>query len=270
MNVSIKNTSLAANEKGLTAYFGSLSTTVEGKKSESTSKFSTLDTVDISATAVEMSKTIEYTHPYAKYFPTSSNTPANNLAIGATNPSSEPFSGGKSSEDVAVDAREELDAQYKNFQKNNKVFNKNSFEGRDWYELFQKLDRRALYIVKSDKTGLFSKDERDMADSIMGQQQGLAMGLYSGPTSMEKTFVDPFGGNYAKQLEAHMEYLKNVSPDEKVSGEWMRDMMTSEILYITEKYKKKDKPEEEDPIIKLIKKLIEEERLNEKAAKKRD
>ena len=67
-----------------------------------------------------------------------------------------------------------------------------------------------------------------------------------------------------------MEYLKNVSPDEKVSGEWMRDMMTSEILYITEKYKKKDKPEEEDPIIKLIKKLIEEERLNEKAAKKRD
>ena len=136
--------------------------------------------------------------------------------------------------------------------------------------MFQKLDRRALYIVKSDKTGLFSKDERDMADSIMGQQQGLAMGLYSGPTSMEKTFVDPFGGNYAKQLEAHIEYLKNVSPDEKVSGEWMRDMMTSEILYITEKYKKKDKPEEEDPIIKLIKKLIEEERLNEKAAKKRD
>ena len=60
------------------------------------------------------------------------------------------------------------------------------------------------------------------------------MGLYSGPTSMEKTFVDPFGGNYAKQLEAHMEYLKNVSPDEKVSGEWMRDMMTSEILYITQ------------------------------------
>lgn len=272
MSFSIKNSSVTVDgKKAYEAYSVSEGLGSGKKNDDEVYTLAKTDTVTISITAIEISKKMSPSNQYVKFFPTTSGTPANNLGLGVTDPSAEPFSAGKDMDDVSKDARAELDSRYADFKKAGIKFNENPFEGKDWYELFKNLDRRALFAVRNDKNGLFTKDERDMAQSIMSQQEGLAMGLYSGPTSLEKYFVDPFGGDFTAQLKAHMDYLKKVSGDEKTSGAWVQDMVTTEMLHTYYKNKKDDKMEkEEDPILKLIKRLIEEERKNNQKADKKD
>ncbi len=107
-----------------------------------------------------------------------------------------------------------MDAKYAQMDASGKPFDFNSFEGRDWYTLMGDLDRRSLY-----------------AQSIMSQQQGLAMGLYSGPTSQQGKFVDPFFGDHAERMKAAVKFLDGVSNDEKTSIAWAASRAGAQSAY---------------------------------------
>jgi len=104
---------------------------------------------------------------YAQFFPTRDRSPATALAAAIVDPGAESISKGKTKEQVATAARASMDAKYKEMQASGKPFDINSNEGKDWYSLMGNLDRRALYSVSSNQGGQFSKDEQDIAQSIM-------------------------------------------------------------------------------------------------------
>jgi len=84
--------------------------------------------------------------------------------------------------------------------------------------LLGELDRRALFAVSSNKDNLFTADEQSLARGKLTQQQGLAMGLYSGPTSEKSKFIDPFNGDTVQKFKAGIEFLDKVSNEEKASS----------------------------------------------------
>ncbi|MCX6052365.1 MAG: hypothetical protein NTZ60_07600 [Campylobacterales bacterium] len=191
------------------------------------------DRVEISQEARKLTISISVAIPsmYAQYFPTRDGEPANALADAVSNPSLQTFSKDKNFGQVAKDARTELDAQYALMKKSGKLFDTNSNEGEDWHSVFQNFDRRALYGVSSNEGGSFSKEEQDMASSLMSQQQGLAMGLYSGPTRLEDSFTDQFSGDIAAKMKEAVAFLNNVSAEEKSSGTWMSSITTAQNTY---------------------------------------
>lgn len=134
-------------------------------------------------------------------------------------------------DEVARQARAGMDAKYAEMEESGEPFGIDSFEGKDWYTLMGDLDRRALYAVRSNEGGQFTQEEQDIAQSIMVQQQGLAMGLYSGPTSKEGQFVDPFGGDHAAQAKAGVRFLDSVSDEEKSSIEWAAARASAQTSY---------------------------------------
>ncbi|WP_376981413.1 hypothetical protein [Azospirillum picis] len=168
---------------------------------------------------------------FLRYFPTRDGTPASALADAVSNPARETSSAGKSLDEVGADARSRMDTVYAAMAASGQPFDFNSFEGRDWYSLMGSLDRRSLYAVSSNTGGLFSKQEQDIAQSIMSQQQGLAMGLYNGPISQEGSFVDPFQGDTAARMKAGVSFLDKVSNDEKASLPWAVDRASAQISY---------------------------------------
>ncbi|QCO15383.1 hypothetical protein D3869_09185 [Azospirillum brasilense] len=174
------------------------------------------------ATASKAAKTGNGTPagPYAAYFPTRDGKSATALAKAVTDPGAVSSSAGLSGPAVAKDARARMDAQYDAMKASGKPFDFDSFEGRDWYSLMGDLDRRSLEAVRSNAGGQFSKQEQDIAQSIMAQQEGLAMGLYNGPISQEASFVDPFRGDEAARMKANLTFLDAVSAEEKSSTEW--------------------------------------------------
>lgn len=169
--------------------------------------------------------------PFARYFPTRDGLPATALANAVSNPGAASSSAGKSIDQVAKDARASMDAKYAAMEKSGKPFDFNSFEGRDWNSLLGDLDRRSLYAVSSNTEGLFTKQEQDIAQSIMVQQQGLAMGLYHGPTSQAGSFADPFNGDHAAQLKAGIRFLDGVSNEEKSSIPWAASRAMAQTSY---------------------------------------
>ncbi|UKJ74159.1 hypothetical protein [Azospirillum brasilense] len=158
--------------------------------------------------------------PYAAYFPTRDGKPATALAKAVSDPGAVSSSAGLSGPALAKDARARMDAQYEAMKSSGKPFDFDSFEGRDWYSLMGDLDRRTLEAVRSNAGGQFSKQEQDIAQSIMAQQEGLAMGLYNGPISQEASFTDPFRGDEAARRKANLAFLDAVSTEEKSSTEW--------------------------------------------------
>ena len=158
--------------------------------------------------------------PYAAYFPTRDGKNATALAKAVSDPGAVSSSAGLSGPAIAKDARARMDAQYEAMKAGGKPFDFDSFEGRDWYSLMGDLDRRSLEAVRSNAGGQFSKQEQDIAQSIMAQQEGLAMGLYNGPISQEATFTDPFRGDEAGRRKANLAFLDAVSAEEKASTEW--------------------------------------------------
>lgn len=158
--------------------------------------------------------------PYAAYFPTRDGKNATALAKAVSDPGAVSSSAGLSGPAIAKDARARMDAQYEAMKAGGKPFDFDSFEGRDWYSLMGDLDRRSLEAVRSNAGGQFSKQEQDIAQSIMAQQEGLAMGLYNGPISQEATFTDPFRGDEAARRTASLAFLDAVSAEEKSSTEW--------------------------------------------------
>ncbi|MCO6187192.1 hypothetical protein [Rhizobium sp. L1K21] len=175
---------------------------------------------------------------YEIYMPVREGYSSNNLALAITDPSAEPFSGGLTKAEVTEAARKSLDAQYARMKADGSPFQYNSFEGVDWYSAFGELDRRALNAITTDDNGLFTKEEKNVAQSIMSQQQGLAMGLYSGPTrlagdfqSAHATFSDGTEGtmNMAKTA---VEWLDKLSLDEKTTSRtWVEQRAVNQKVY---------------------------------------
>ncbi len=179
------------------------------------------------ATAAESTPTSRF----AAYFPTRDGKPVTALANAVENPGAQSSSAGLTLPEAAKDARARMDAQYDAMKASGKPFDANAFEGRDWNTVMGDLDRRSLYAISSNTGGLFSEEEQDTARSMMVQQQGLAMGLYSGPTRLAGTFNDPFNGDMAAHMKAGVKFLDGVSDEEKTSVDWAMDRAGAQYNY---------------------------------------
>jgi len=216
------------------------------------------DTVTLSpaAQAAVTAKSDPSVSYYAQFFPTRDGSPATALAAAIVDPGAESISKGKTKEQVATAARASMDAKYKEMQASGKPFDINSNEGKDWYSLMGNLDRRALYSVSSNQGGQFSKDEQDIAQSIMSQQQGWAMGLPGGPTRLVEGVPDSFNGDNAGRMKAAVKWLDGVSNDEKASISWASSRAAAQTSYEWIMEGEKQTPENLDsdsPMVKLIK-----------------
>jgi hypothetical protein len=141
-----------------------------------------------------------------------------NIAAGVANPSLETFSAGKDFSQVALDARASLDKNYEKLYELGKPFSLGTTQAQDVNSLLGELDRRALFAVSSNKDDLFTADEQSLARGKLTQQQGLAMGLYSGPTSEKSKFIDPFNGDTIQKFKAGIEFLDKVDNEEKATS----------------------------------------------------
>ncbi|WP_454019040.1 hypothetical protein [Azospirillum sp. Marseille-Q6669] len=198
--------------------------------------------------------------PYAAYFPMRDGKPATALAKAVSDPGAVSSSAGLSGPAIAKDARARMDAQYEAMKAGGKAFDFDSFEGRDWYSLMGDLDRRSLEAVRSNAGGHFSKQEQDIAQSIMAQQEGLAMGLYNGPISQEASFTDPFRSDEAARMKANLTFLDAVGPEEKTSTEWATRRASAQVSYEIHTREKGDEPEKLDsdnPLATLIKQAMD-------------
>jgi len=188
---------------------------------EETSPKSAVDTVSISNAALQVAKNSVATTSssyYEQFMPTYEGFSAANIAAGVSAPNVDTFSAGKDFDQVAKDARASLDKNYERLESIGKPFNASSSQAVDRSSLLGELDRRALYAVVSNEGGLFTKDEQDVARNKMSQQVSLAMGMYSGPISEEDKFIDPFMGDKAQKYKAGIQFLDQVSNEEKGSS----------------------------------------------------
>jgi hypothetical protein len=160
----------------------------------------------------------------------------------------------KSFGQVALDARASMDSQYAAMKASGKPFDINKREGEDLYKLLGSLDRRSLYAVRSNEGGQFTKDEQDLAQILMSQQQGLAMGLYAGPTSKLASYVSPFS-SASEGFKNGVRFLDSVSSEEKSSTKWAIERASAQIAYESAAENEHIAPEKLDseaPIVQLI------------------
>jgi len=179
------------------------------------------DTVSISDAGLQAAKhdvANGATQYYEQFMPTYEGFSAANISAGIADPGMETFSAGKSFDQVAIDVRASLDNNYDRLDSIGKPYNVNSARAIDRNSLVGDLDRRALQAVVSNEGGLFTKEEQTVAQSKMRQQQSLAMGLYSGQISDKDKFIDPFLGDKAEKFKAGIEFLDQVSNEEKADS----------------------------------------------------
>jgi hypothetical protein len=158
--------------------------------------------------------------------------------------------GQKSFAQVALDARASMDTQYAAMKASGKPFDMDSKGGKDVYTLMNNLDRRSLYAVKSNEGGQFTKEERVIAQIIMGQQVEYAMDL----PSKAGTFLSS-SSNFAEGFKNEIHFLDNVSSEEKSSLEWAIGRASAQIAYEAAaevENKAPEKLDSEDPIVQLI------------------
>ena len=106
-----------------------------------------------------------------------------------------------------------MDNKYHQMRETGEPYGTQNFEGKEWYSLMGDLDRRALYAVASNEGGHFSKDEQSIARDIMNGQQGMAMGLYNGPTRLAGEFgmLPPTSNaDHLQIYKSGIEYLDQV------------------------------------------------------------
>ena len=130
----------------------------------------------------------------------------------------------------------------------------------DLYSLMGDLDRRALSSVSSNQGGQFSKEEQDMAQSIMSQQQGWAMGLPSGPTRLVEGIPDPFNDDNAARMKAAVKWLDGVSNDEKATVSWASSRASAQISYewiVDDQNQTPENLDSDSPMVKLIKSAMD-------------
>lgn len=217
---------------------------------------SSTDIVMLSSEAKDVAKTDVSLNNFAPYFAGRDDLPQSfALSNGVTNAqnSNDPSGKQKSFAQVAIDARASMDAQYAAMKATGKPFEYNDTRG-DWNTLMGNLDRRSLYAVRSNEGGQFTKDEQTVARTLMGQQESLAMGIYFGPSSKAGSFVDPFN-SFSEQCKAGVNFLDNVSSEEKSSVEWASARANSQMSYeysAGKEGKVIENLDSESPLAKLI------------------
>jgi len=152
-----------------------------------------------------------------------------------------------------------VDAQYDAMKASGKPFDPDAYEGRDWNPVRGDLDRRSLYAISSNTGGLFSEEEQTRARDMMLQQQSLATGLYTGPTRLEDTHVNPYQGDRAGQAKASIKFLDQVSDEEKASLNWSMDRASAQTAFeaahrnTRKELEELEKLNNETPLARLIK-----------------
>lgn len=194
-----------------------------------------------------------------KYFPVRAGFTSTALSNAVTEPGIQTSSSGKNFNEVALDARASMDAKYAAMSASGKPYDLNSREGADSAALMGELDRRSLYAVSSNTGGFFTQDEQSTAQSYMNQQQGLAMGLYAGPTRLSGEFGvgnnPALTGDYASAGKAGVSFLDKVSTEEKTSVAWAVNRASAQRGYESGMELMGRKPENLDsdiPLVKLI------------------
>ena len=178
-----------------------------------------VDKATFSSAALELS---QKTSSASKLYPTRPGMSANALLMAVANPGLESSSKGLSFADVATAARARMDDKYAQMKASGTPYNRHDKEAADTNSLLGDLDRRSLYAVSKNEGGLFTKAEQEEASDAMNRQFGLAMGLYSGLTSLENDFVDPYKGDDLTRFKVGLKFLNQVSSEEKSSATWMR------------------------------------------------
>lgn len=181
---------------------------------------------------------------YTVYFaPVRQGYTAMALWTAVSDPGALSSSAGKTMAETATAARASMDQKYQAMKDSGTKFNVNDAYGVDGNSLMGDLDRRSLLAIRENVGGLFTEAERTHATDLMRQQQGLAMGLYSGPSKFASRFMDPYANDNLGRLKAAAAWLDKVSDDEKMSGEWrqQRDLVARTIASYGEK------PDDEEP-----------------------
>jgi hypothetical protein len=230
--------------------------------SEQTTSTGIKDTVTLSPTAQSLlagtgGRSVEY---YEGFFPTREGYSAKALATAIVDPGAESISKGKTIEEVGTAARASLDQKYASMNASDQKFDPNRSEGKDWYSAFGELDRRALYAVSMNQNGQFTKEEQDIAQSLMSGQQAWAMGMANGPARLVEGIPDAFGGDHAARFKAATKWLDKVSADEKTSIPWTLQRAANQSGYesiMRDRGQPAESLDSNNPLVKLIKSAIE-------------
>ncbi|WP_433766108.1 hypothetical protein [Pseudomonas putida] len=178
------------------------------------------DSVSFSGTATDYSAAIASNAPY---FPVRPGMNADALILGAAKPGAISSSKDKTFADVALDARKRMDEKYALMKDSGKPYD-NSMQDRN--SLMGDLDRRSLYAVATNEGGQFSKEEQASAQELMRQQAQLATGYYVGPEDQKKNWRDPFANDPVGRAKAALNFLDNMSPEEKSTPQWLTQRAT--------------------------------------------
>jgi len=209
---------------------------------------------------VTTSFTVSAPNGYEIYMPVRPGYSSTNLAIAVSDPSAEPFSSGKTKSEIAEAARNAIDSRYAKMAESGEPFRPKTNEAADWYSVFGDLDRRALNAIRTDESGFFSNEEKEISQSIMTQQQSLAMGLYHGPTRLTGTFADMEGIDPSDHMavgKAGALWLDKVSLEEKTtSPEWMEQRAAAQYLYESGATQTGAKPEDLSSGFKFVDMLL--------------
>lgn len=202
---------------------------------------------------------------YQQFRPTHDGFSSYNMSLAIADPSAQPFSQGRPFAEVSQAARESLDKNYAKLDEMGKPFGGHQTRAEDVNSLFREMDRRALYAVASNEGDLFTKEEQREARDIMRGQQGMAMGLYNGPTALEGRFasyVNLSDPDSSRTMKAGLEFMDRVSAEEKATDvEW-----ASQRAIMQRQYQQNVGPnsseakefEVQNPLVELILDALEE------------
>jgi hypothetical protein len=187
-------------------------------------KASNTDSVSLSSTSTDYSSSIVGNAPY---FPVRAGMNDDALVLGASKPGAVSSSKDKTFPEVAADARKRMDEKYAQMTASGKPYAKTD---EDRNALFGDLDRRSLNAVATNEGGKFSADEQASAQALMRQQGRLATGYYSGPADQEKNWKDPFANDPVARAHAALDFLDNMSPEEKNTPQWLTQHLSLEAV----------------------------------------
>ena len=183
---------------------------------------SNTDSVSLSSTSTDYSNSIVGN---ASYFPVRAGMNADALVLGASKPGAVSSSKDKTFPEVAADARKRMDEKYAQMTASGQPYAKTD---EDRNALFGDLDRRSLNAVATNEGGKFTADEQASAQALMRQQGRLATGYYSGPADQEKNWKDPFANDPVARAHAALDFLDNMSPEEKNTPQWLTQHLSLE------------------------------------------
>lgn len=243
---------VSADQQRQSQSYGNSSASQASKVSLSADALFTLTTVSQSESIVP--------NKYEQFFPTRDGFSVSNLAAAVDDPSAEPFTQNRPFSEVIQATRENLDSKYQQMEDSGQAYEKNTFEGVDRSALFGELDRRALYAVASNQGGLFSEDEQKSAQTFMTRQQGLSAGFYSGPQRLEANYSHSAMQDGVLKSKASIQFLDQVSPEEKSSMTWAYSRAVAESHYEIQMSDRGEVGEDlssENPLVQLIKAALD-------------